>query len=469
MPLVNFSGLASGLDFGAIIKTMLAQQKSARITPLQNRIESIQGTNSALSELSGLLSNLQSAAGKFRVINGGISAKLAHSTNEAVATAIASNSAANGSFSINVNSLASNATLSMDDRFNSKNAVINESLEDGVEADRTISITTGTGPGAETVNIVIDNTTTISDLMNSFNAQSNLSSASLVNTGTTSSPSYALVISSNSEGLSKGNIEISVGSDIQTAGNGAFTSQTLKQATNAEYTMSGLAGTLSSESNVINNLKEGITLNLVSTGSTTISVQSDSDATTQSMAEMVEAYNAVVNFISKNSAITEGEDGLNTFGPLRKTSIAKNALSSLRSAMSGSSSEGQSVRIFADLGIKTERDGTISFDQEKFKQALANEPDSVKQITESFGEKVSAVDGTIAQYIGFNNIFARAKKANQSQISDIERRIGRFEDQLARQEQTLTRQFASFEALMGKMEGQRATLNAALQGLGFNF
>lgn len=466
--LINFSGIASGIDSSALIDAILGQQRKAQIDPLETQIQELSDTNSALDELSELLSNLNTAVGKFRTINGGVLAKTASSSNETVLSASASNAAQTGTYSVTVGQLARAATYSFADRFAASSTAINSSINNGaVAADRTVTVTSGTGSEQESINIELTNSTTAAEFVTQFNAQSSKAEASLVNVGTSSSPSYALVINTLNTGEDKGTISVNVGSEIQSAGSGAFitASSTLVQAENAEFTVTGIDGTISRGTNTVTDVLSGISLSLLSTGASTVSVSSDKDTTAQSIQDFVDAYNEVFSFIKENDSVTQEQDGgelKNIFGKLSNSAVDDNLLSQLRSALSSSGTSGRTVNILADLGITTQRDGSLAFDEDKFSEAFAEDPQGVEIITQNLGETLGAVNGTIAQFTRFNGLFDATQNSNTTVINNLNNRIATLEAGLGKQQESLTGQFARLEALIGRLNQQQSALSSIL-------
>ena len=205
MATISFSGLASGIDSTSLIEALLGQERKARITPLEDKITQFQDTNSAFSRLKELLGNLQTAAQKFRVLNGTALVKTALSSDETIISASASNSAANGTYAVVVDALARNATYSFrssGQTYASADAVINSSINNGAaEADRTVSIQTGQGDEQETVDVVLTDSSTLNDFVTQFNSSSTKAVASLVNIGSSTSPDYRVVIPGSNQGL----------------------------------------------------------------------------------------------------------------------------------------------------------------------------------------------------------------------------------------------------------------------------
>ena len=102
---VSFSGLASGIDSASLIEATIAQQRKARVTPIENKISSYNETKDALSKLKTLLNDLKSASESFRMINGGSLSKTVQSSDETILQATASNSANIGNYEITVTSM----------------------------------------------------------------------------------------------------------------------------------------------------------------------------------------------------------------------------------------------------------------------------------------------------------------------------------------------------------------------------
>ncbi len=460
--LISFSGLASGIDSSALIKATLDQERAVRLTPLQSKIQTYKDTNDAYGKLKELLARLNTAANKFRQVGGGAVAKSASSSDETIATGIATGGATNGTYAINVSQLARAATFSFNDRFSSATAVINSSINNGAPAaDRRVSVQVGTGADQETVDIDLTSTTTISDFVSQFNSTSTKATAAVINVGTSASPSYAISIRSNNQGTSQGNLAISVGSEVTSAGSGAFGASTITQALDAEFTLSGISGTISKASNSISDVVPGLTFNLIATGSATISVNDDKSATSSKMQEFVDAYNALLSFIKDNDLVSQEQDGgniKNTFGPLSGTSLDENLVSALRSAFTSSSITGHTANTLADLGLATQRDGTLKFDSSSLSSALSNDSEGVEEILGRLGESLGSVDGTIAQYTRFNGLIDGAKNSNTDEISRLNQRIADVEKGLQAQEQSLTARFARLESLIGNLSSQQNSL-----------
>ena len=117
------------------------------------------------------------------------------------------------------------------------------------------------------------------------------------------------------------------------------------------------------------------------------------------------------------------------------------------------------------MGITSERDGTLAFDEEKFESAIQNDPNSVKAILENLGENLAATNGVIDQFTRFNGLIDNSITESKDQITSMQNKISDTEKQLSKQEESLTNRFAKLEALISKMQSQQSHLSSILGSL----
>jgi|694.fasta_scaffold09412_9 flagellar hook-associated protein 2 len=464
---INFSGLASGIDTAALIQATSDATRAARVAPSEKRLTELEETNAAAEELTTKLDLLKASLKNFTTINGGGVSKTATSSKESVLAASVTNSAINGAYSVLVTSLAKNHTYSFDQTFASSSTALDAALTGSEPAlDRTVTFTVGTGGQQETVSVeVTDGSFTISDFVTAFNNASTKAQASLVNTGSSASPAYKIVVSSNYEGTEKGTItRTALGASL-----GVLTAAGEDAATDASVTVTGI-GTVTRATNSISDIIPGVTLSLSSTGTATVRISEDPDTTVSKVQDFIDTYNDVVKYINEGNVVTRDEtkkEVTNTFGPLAATRVDDNALTALRSAISASKSAGgTAIRIFADLGITTQRDGTLLFDSAKLKSAIASEPTSVSDVLSSFADTAAKTGGTIDIYTRFNGLIDLTINTNKDAIADLNDRIQETERQIERQEESMRARYARLESLMSKLQQQQSSLTSALRGLG---
>lgn len=469
MPAIQFSGIASGIDTASLVDALVEARTLANVRR-EADIGALQDENTSLDQLNTNFLELSSLIDEFRTINGGGALKSASSTDEDVATATAGSGATNSTVSLNVTSLAAAGTASFDDTF----ATTSDALAANATGTQTISVLVGQGAEQKTISVDITNSTTVDEFITAFNDNSDAAgniSASAVNVGTSSSPSYKVVFTGLNQGLEQGEISFSI-PDAATGfgGNSDLQSRTVSQAANAEFTVSGISGSISRDSNTIGDLLPGVTLELQSLGATQVTVDNDVDSTAEKFQAIVDKYNEIVEFINENDAIErleEGDDVANILGTLTQTNLDESFLSDFRSALSGtSSSSGTEVTAFVNLGLATDRDGTLQFDIDEFKSQLALDSDGASELLETFANNAAGVNGFISSYTRFDGLIDKAQESNNSEIDRINESISRLEGVGDSLRESLTLQFARLEALTGELQAQQAQLSSLLIGLG---
>ncbi len=465
MAALSFSGIASGIDTQAIIDSTVASARLARVTPNKTKLGELEETNTALETLGTKLDALRTTLQQFTSLAGGGVSKIGSSSKESVVGATATNAATNGSYDITVTSLAKNHTYSFDQTYASTTSPLESSLT-GAEpaADRTVTFTIGTGANQETVSVVVtDGSYSISKFVADFNTAATKAEASIVNVGTESSPSYKVVISGTYEGTEKGTIS-------RTALGASLTSLTLfseSAASNSSLSISGI-GNITRSTNSISDVIPGVTLNLASAGSATVKIAEDAATTTAKMQDFVAAYNDIVKFVSENNQITRDDSGdevKSVFSPLATSRTDDSALQALRAQLSSSvASGGSRIRVFADIGITTERDGTIKFDSAKLQQALSSEPGSVSNLVKSFADNVAVTGGVVDRYTRYSGLLDISINNNKTLINDLNRRVSETEKQIQRMADSLKERYARLEGLMSRLQQQQNSLAGALGG-----
>jgi flagellar hook-associated protein 2 len=465
MAALSFSGIASGIDSQAIIDSSIASARLARVTPNQTKVGELEETNTALENLGQKLDALRTTLQQFTSLSGGGVSKTGSSSKESVVGATASNAATNGSYDVTVNNLAKNHTYSFNQTYSSSTSPLQSTLT-GAESTvaRTVTFTVGTGTYQETVSVVVTNGSyTISQFVSDFNAAATKAEASLVNIGTETSPSYKVVISGSYEGTEKGTIaRTALGASLTN-----LSAYSESAASNASLSISGI-GTITRSTNSVSDVIPGVTLNLASAGTATVKIAEDAATTTAKMQDFVTAFNDVVKFINENNQVIREESGSevrNIFAPLAATRTDDSALQALRAQISSTTATGGSlIRVFSDLGITTERDGTIKFDTTKLQQALSSEPGSVNSIIQTFADSVALTGGTVDRYTRYSGLLDISINNNKSLITDLNRRISDAEKQIQRMADGLKERYARLEGLMSRLQQQQSSLSGALGG-----
>jgi flagellar hook-associated protein 2 len=459
---INFSGIASGIDGNAIIESTIESRKISQI-PLKNKISNNDVENTALDKLKEKLASLVDVLKGFSTIQGTAVSKNISSSDETKISGAVSGAATTGTVALKVNQLARSGRASFDTTYPATDSLIAPSMASA----GSVSVTLGSGTNAVTKVISVDSTTTLSKLAQDISeAFPDKVSSSLVNVGTSSNPQYKLLVNSSDTGLEKGSLDIQVSSEI--TNEGVLTSQQIIQAQDAEVEVEGV-GLIARPTNVINDILPGVSLEIkdVTSQPITLRISADSDKTEKRLTDVVTAFNEILSFVKTNSAITQtqGDSGTaNTYGDLARTRVDDQLVNSIRNGLrSIKGGEGDTVKILADIGLETQKDGSIKLNAETFKKALAENSGQVQSMLSDLSDKFTSVTGIVNSYTAFDGLLAQAKKSNKTESDSIAKRLADMDANLERQTEYLKKLFAKLEETVGKMNSNSTALSSLSQ------
>jgi len=445
MPTITVGGLATGLDTNTMIDQLVALERRAvdliveRRAAVSDQQTAYQSLNTKLLALKGALSDMRDPT-RFLV-------KSATSSNESVLTVSAGDGATSGTTTITVSALAKAAIAA--------SGVGKSASTDAIASGSgTFEFRLGSG-STQTVNI--DATTTLSDLATAINDLSAGVTASVVNLGTSASPDYRLQMVSNDTGASNDITIVRDDTDISIT--------TTQNATNASFTVSGFASALSRETNTFDDVIPGVTVTLNTTGTAVVTVSNDVSAISSGIQNLVDKFNDIVNFVSSESLVTqdsESSDRETTIGPLAADGTARGIVERLHdliaSQISGLSGSYSSL---SQVGIKTERDGTLTFDSSKLSSAVASDAVSVRELFAG----TSSVDGVADRLYDYVNgltqtggIIDLREDALSDQIDSLDDQIESAERAVDAFEANLRATFANLEVLISGLQAQSTFL-----------
>jgi flagellar hook-associated protein 2 len=458
MSIITGIGPTSGINYDQIIQGLLNLERRP-ITNLQQRQAVFNTQVGAYGELSNRLSALRSSADALRTADN-FYVKTAASSNTAVLTATASSSAVATTHTIepfggvgtgNTIQLASADRRSGTTVVPSPTTIINSS-----GADRVFEYTYAGG----TRTLIVANNTTLEGLRNIINNDT-------ANPGVTASiiqaaaNDHRLVLTGKDTGALNA-ITITANTTLTGAGgtmnftNTAFTAST---ARDARFRVGGIDITRST--NTIADVLAGVTFTLraESTSSVTISVTNDTAAIRGRIESFVNAYNAVVSYVSANSTY---DRATNRGGPLFAESTPRDIVNSLRGiATREVAGLPDGMRSLAQIGISTDHmtgtlsintsmlDGRLSLNLEGVANIFTNATGGIAvRFHDYIGNVTNAVDGAIT---------VRTRGLN-SLVTNISNDIMRLEERLVITEKNLRQQFTALESIISGMRIQQSYL-----------
>jgi flagellar hook-associated protein 2 len=208
----------------------------------------------------------------------------------------------------------------------------------------------------------------------------------------------------------------------------------------------------------------GVTLNLLSVGTSTVTVSSDDDKIVENIQALVTAYNEAVNQIrdlTANEGALRGDTGIRGISGFLQQNIFNRILSL-----------GGDYKSLADIGFSTGKDfeasatQNLSLDADALREALRKDRANVRDLfSNSAGTGIADAlfnyTDEITRVTGFLNERAKSNGTLDAQVRGLNDQIDRMEDRLAQREERLRRQFSRLEQLSAGFQNQ----NSALSGL----
>lgn len=462
--MAGITGIGSGLDINSIVGALVNADKAPKEAQL-TRLEKASTTKlSALGQLKGALSELQTA---MKNLNSPalFEKRTATSSNSAALTATADKTALAGNYQLSVQRLASSSRVATEPVATGYTAAKDGQL--------TVKLVADDGPGVPITIAAGETLEQIRDNLNTALKDKGIS-ANIINDP--SAGTSRLVLNGKETGDGK-DILVSVDTaelnwlsvDPSTKA-GASTSGYLgEQARSAEFTIDGLVQT--SASNSIEKVIPGVTFILLGKTAAegepdkpvTLSVGQDTSEVSANLKKFVEAYNKLISTTNQLTNVTSlGEGKQPIVGGLAGDSTVRTLLSGVRNELSNPAGD-QGIRVLTDLGITTQKDGTLKIDDSKLDKALADNFDAVGTLITGDNGLMSRVDKRINGYIETGGVIEQRIKGLQSTISGIDKQ----REALARRvEQMQTRLFSQFNAMDALVGSLGQTSDRLAQALG---
>lgn len=353
----------SGLEIKSLVSSLVTAETSGERTLTERRVDEANTSISAMGQLSQEIGLFKAGMGRAAEA----ASRTATSSNSAVSIEVTQEALATDfSAVVEVNTLASPQILTF-------------SFDAGV----TTSTPVSTGSIAlntatrEMATLEMGSNDTLNSFVRALNAVDGLS-ASLIDTGS----GLSMIVKSR-EGTANALDAASITAIQDALGQGVTANETA--ATNASFTVDGVAVTRGS--NVINDLFPGHRITLNSTGTATL----NSSETNESVRDRISAFLGEVNSL-KSYLTTATQRGINGAepGPLAGDVAAQSILSRVRDITTQPIAGFGAEPVFlAELGVQTERDGTLTLNEDRFNRAIERRPELAEAL---FATQSSATD-----------------------------------------------------------------------------
>lgn len=424
MSSINFGGLATGMDTGAIVDALMEIERQ----PIQRLEHEKAYQQSRLDAFSGFQDKLKA----FLDVAQGLD-----SEDELLATK--SELSAEGYFSVDSSETANAGAYNIE--------VISLAHQEKEVAGGVADGWTSAG-GDMTINgqtVSVTAGSSLAAIRDQINNTADIGvTATIINDGQASP--YRLVLTADAAGANGVDITANT-SDV------AFTPT--QPGSQAHIKVDGID--VYSDSNRLTGAIPGATINLLKPhetagDTTTLSISVDDDAIKANIQKFADAYNDIFGFFEAQKDSSWGSDS--SFRTVQRS------LQSMLVQSVGVS--GGSFQTLAELGFSTQKDGTLIIDSTTLADAMRDDLDGVTKLFAGDG----VVNGVAAQFQSYlesvtdssDGIYASKKDVTERSVRRIDTQIDSLEARLAQREKTLRAQFDAMEQLVSGMNSQGSFL-----------
>jgi len=446
MATISAAGIGSGLDIESIISSLMAaeqvplQKLQVRAGDLLTQISAYGTLRSALATFQDSVSAL-SSTDDFNLFT-------ATSGDEESYTVTADNTAASGSYSVKVDTLAAAHKLG------STTAIADADTLIGNAGDQmTITI----GSNSFTLDIGGKSLSEIQGLIN--DASDNVGvSAGIV---TESASSVHLVLTSDNSGLDN-QISVAFTDSLDNPIADPLGMSEIQAAADAQITIDNTY-VITGSSNTISGAIEGVTFELLgeAAAATQMSISRSNSDISSAVSSLVTSYNSLLSSIGnlRNDSL----DGDSTLR-LIETQV--------RSIMGGKAAVDGAYTYASQVGISFEKDGTLSFDSTELNSALESDLSAVVDLFANEDQGLAVrLDALVEGMLDTSGLIDAREEGLNASVDSTNARIDEMEYRLTLVESHYRAQFTALDTLMGQLQstsdwltGQLSTLSNLLPG-----
>lgn len=473
--MAGVSGIGSGIDIDSIVASMVAAERAPKETQLATLEKKTTTQITAVGALKGAISDFQTALGALNKPEL-FQARSATSSKSDLVGVTATTTAGAGSYQLEVKSLASSSKVALA-------AIPNTAEAPARFTSGSFEVSLGV-PGIppapntkESFSVTIDeNNNTLAGVRDAINTAGIDMGVSA--TIVTDEYGSRLVLSSSKTGAGRDITVTATGADEPgliglsafnfdgTSGTGKD-ARVLTSAQSAELYVDGLK--VISETNKVDGAIEGVTLDLkaktVANEPLTIAVAEDKAGVKKQIQSFVDSYNKLIGVINAQTKVTSvGEGKAPVTGALVGDATARTLLNTIRNELVNVQGDG-ALRALTDIGITTQKDGTLAIDSAKLDKAMASNFGELAGLFTGDKGLASRLDAKLKPYTETGGILEQRNKAMTETITKIDDQKEALTRRLTSLQERLYKQFNAMDLLVGQLSNTSSSLLASLENL----
>jgi flagellar hook-associated protein 2 len=438
--LITSTGIGSGLNISAIVSALTTSFGAAQTTQLTNQQTTLDAQVSAYGTFTSALDTLKLAMPALEDPTqlAGFAATVADPT---IATATTTSDAVAGQYSLQVNNLATSATMTSAHLASSATAVGTGTL--------TVAV------GSSSMAITIDSTnSSLAGIAAAINSAPNnpgvtasvittTSGARLVLAGTTTGAANAITVTQ-----SGGDGGLSVLAFTQT-----------QPAQDASFSINGFAAT--SPSNGVSSAISGVTINLQKASAvgtpTTLTISPDTSSAQASIDKFVTAVNGVLSSIQ---TLTAYDPSTQTAGPLNGNATLEAFQNQLQNILGQVTTGSGGVKSLTDLGISAGTNGSYAVDDTKLGNALSASLSSIGNLLGGTNGIATQISNLVDGYTKPGGLLDTINQGLSTSLSNVSKQQSDLATQLAAYSARLTAEYNAMDTAVALLKQTQTYLNA---------
>lgn len=480
--MVAATGLGSGIDIDALVTGLVAAEKSPIEQRLAVRESELAADQAAFASIKSAVAALEDTVESLASADTFADMKATSSDYSNLGVTVSS-SAQVGSYSVEITRLAQSQSLASSAYTSTTSVVGTGTLSlsfgtptyDGSSPASYSGFSANSALTAFSVDITSENNT-LSGIRDAINAKNGPVSASILSDGS----GYRLMLSATNTGVDS-SIKIEVSSDgdsnnTDAAGLSALAFdestnhlQEMQAATDAAITFNGLS--ITSSSNEIKDVVDGVTLTLkaTNTAADTVIVSRDTGEISSKVKDFTDKYNA---FIKLMSELMMFDSEANTRGQLQGDSTARMVMNHVRQLISTKVSglAGDYTTLSA-VGVTTQKDNTLKFDESAFSTAISADFSSVKDLfsRSSASDRMDGIavsmNTTLDSLLASSGVLESRNDSIRDQLKGINSDREALNKRFAAVEARYFKQFNAMDSLLSEITSTGEFLNQQMSNL----
>jgi flagellar hook-associated protein 2 len=475
--MAGVTGIGSGINIDSIVASMVAAERAPRESQLASLEKKTTTQITAIGALKSAIADFQSALGNLNK-PALFQARSATSSKSELVGVTATTTAGAGRYQVELKALATSSKIALA-------AIPKSDGEPARFASGSLQITLGGGandePLAQSFPIVVDESNnTLAGLRDAINTGGKEVGVSA--TIVTDAHGSRLVLSGTKTGAGR-DITV-VAPDAQVEGERISLSRlqtsyvpptgspdsgprVITQAGSAQLLVDGLE--IVSATNRVSGVIEGVTLDLKAKTANneplTIEVAEDKAGVKKQIQSFVDAYNKLIGVINSQTRVTSVGDGkAPVTGALVGDATARTLLSSIRNELVNAQGEG-ALRTLTDIGITTQKDGTLKIEDAKLEKAMNNNFADLPGLFSGDKGVANRLDEKLKPYTQTGGILEQRNKVMTETISKIDKQKAELARRVTSLQERLYKQFNAMDALVGQLSSTSSSLLASLENL----